>query len=194
MRRVILAVVTTAVVLLLLLSFKSYTSTSPLAPAAVAGPDPSTGSTSTGSTGTGSTSTGSTGTGSTGTGSTSTGSTGTPSTSAPATGSSVTPDATATSGGTSAGAKTVTGDVVQTIYGPVQVRITVANGKVTVAAAIQYPDGTPRDSQINAFAIPQLQQETIGVSTPNIDAVSGATYTSQGYIGSLQSALDKAGL
>jgi uncharacterized protein with FMN-binding domain len=184
MRRVILAIVTTAVVLVLLLSFKSHTSTSPLAPAAVAGPDPSTGSTSMGSTGTGTTGTGTTGTGSTGT----------PSTSSPATGSSVTPDATATSGGTSAGAKTVTGDVVQTIYGPVQVRITVANGKVTVAEAIQFPDGTPRDSQINAFAIPQLQQETIGVSTPNIDAVSGATYTSQGYIGSLQSALDKAGL
>ena len=179
MRRVILAIVTTAVVLVLLLSFKSHTSTSPLAPVAVAGPDPSTGST---------------GTGRTGTGTTGTGTTGTPSTSSPATSSSVTPDATATSGGTSAGAKTVTGDVVQTIYGPVQVRITVANGKVTVAEAIQFPDGTPRDSQINAFAIPQLQQETIGVSTPNIDAVSGATYTSQGYIGSLQSALDKAGL
>jgi uncharacterized protein with FMN-binding domain len=179
MRRVILAIIATAVVLVLLLSFKSHTSTSPLAPTAVAGPDPSTGSTSTGTTGTGSTGTGSTGT---------------PSTSTPATGSSVTPDATATSGGTSAGAKTVTGDVVQTIYGPVRVRITVANGKVTAAEAIQYPDGTPRDSQINAFAIPQLQQETIGVSTPNIDAVSGATYTSQGYIGSLQSALDKAGL
>jgi len=169
MRRVILAIVTTAVVLVLLLSFKSHTSTSPLAPAAVAGPDPSTGSTSTGSTSTGGTST-------------------------PATGSSATPTATATSGGTSAGGRTVTGDVVQTIYGPVQVRITVANGKVTTAEAIQYPDGTPRDSQINAFAIPQLQLETIGVSTPNIDAVSGATYTSQGYIGSLQSALDKAGL
>jgi hypothetical protein len=118
---------------------------------------------------------------------------------APASGSSATPTTGATGGGstgggTSAGARTVTGDAVQTIYGPVQVKITVADGKVTAAAAIEYPDGTPRDYQINSFAIPQLQQETIGVSTPNIDAVSGATYTSQGYIGSLQSALDKAGL
>jgi len=166
MRRVILAIVTTAVVLVLLLSFKSHTSTSPLAPTAAAGPDPSTGSASTGSTSTG----------------------------IPVTSSSATPTATSASGGSPAGAKTVTGDVVQTIYGPVQVKITVAGGRVTAAEAIQYPDGTPRDDQINAFAIPQLQQETIGVSTPDIDAISGATYTSQGYIGSLQSALDKAGL
>lgn len=116
------------------------------------------------------------GTGSSGTG---TSSTGTPSSG---------------STGTSAGGKTVTGNVVQTIYGPVQVKITVANGKVTGAQALEYPDGTPRDDQINSYAIPALQQETLGVSSPNIDAVSGATYTSQGYIGSLQSALDKAGL
>jgi len=70
----------------------------------------------------------------------------------------------------------------------------VADGKVTAAQAIEYPEGTPRDYQINEYAIPLLQQETVGVTTPQIDAVSGATYTSEGYIGSLQSALDKAGL
>ena len=168
MRRVILAIASTAVVLVLLLSFKSHTSVSALVPAAVA-PNPNP----------------------------------TPSASMPAGGSSASsspasPTATAASGGTSASTpaadKTVTGDAVETIYGPVQVRVTVANGKVTAAEAIEYPDGTPRDYQINSYAIPMLQQETVGVSSPNIDAVSGATYTSQGYIGSLQSALDKAGL
>jgi uncharacterized protein with FMN-binding domain len=159
MRRVILAIASTAAVLVLLLSFKSHTSTSALVPAAVApSPNP------------------------------------TPSASTPAGGSSATPTASATTGGTSAGGRTVTGDAVQTVYGPVQVKITVSNGKVTAATAIEYPDGTPRDYQINSYAIPMLQQETVGVSSPNIDTVSGATYTSQGYIGSLQSALDKTGL
>ena len=180
MRRVILAIVTTAVVLVLLLSFKSHTGASALVPAAV-GPGPDTGTPGTGTLNTGvpvlpSTST------STGAGLS------TPSATAS------TPKARGTSGGTSTTAKTVTGDAVETIYGPVQVRITVADGKVTGAQAIEYPEGTPRDQQINAFAIPLLQQETIGVTSPQIDAVSGATYTSEGYIGSLQSALDKAGL
>lgn len=161
MRRVILAIVTTAVVLVLLLSFKSHDGTSAVVPVA-AGPTPDQA------------------TGSTGTGGTGTGSTGTPA---------------AASGGSSAGkSATVTGAAVQTIYGPVQVKITVANGKVTAAQAVVYPMGTPRDEQINSYAIPALQQETLGVSSPDIDAVSGATYTSQGYIASLQSALDKAGL
>ena len=53
---------------------------------------------------------------------------------------------------------------------------------------------TPRDYQINSYAIPALNQETLGASSANIDSISGATYTSQGYIGSLQSALDQAGL
>ena len=94
----------------------------------------------------------------------------------------------------SGGAKTVTGLAVNTAYGPVQVQITVKGGKVTNAQATVYPQETPRDEQINAYAIPQLNQETVAASSARIDAVSGATYTSQGYIGSLQSAVDQAGL
>ena len=94
----------------------------------------------------------------------------------------------------SAAAKTVTGAAWPTIYGPVQVKITVAGGKVTAATAVEYPLGTPRDQQINSYAIPQLNAEAVAAGSAHIDAVSGATYTSQGYIGSLQSALDKAGL
>ena len=57
-----------------------------------------------------------------------------------------------------------------------------------------YPDGTMRDVQINEFALPELVQETISADSASIDAVSGASYTSQGYISSLQSAIDKAGI
>jgi uncharacterized protein with FMN-binding domain len=91
-------------------------------------------------------------------------------------------------------AKTVTGTAADTIYGPVQVQITVKNGKVTAAQAVQYPQDSPRDQQINSYAIPVLNQEAVSASSAKIDAVSGATYTSGGYVTSLQSALDKAGL
>jgi uncharacterized protein with FMN-binding domain len=85
--------------------------------------------------------------------------------------------------------------VINTQYGPVQVRITVSGGKVTAATITQYPSGDPRSQQINAYAVPILQKETVGTSSANsVDMVSGATYTSEGYLQSLQSALDKAGL
>jgi uncharacterized protein with FMN-binding domain len=90
-----------------------------------------------------------------------------------------------------AATKTVTGDSINTRWGPVQVKITVSNGKITSATAVDYPENNPRDEEINATAIPKLQQESIGQSTSKIDMVSGATYTSEGYIQSLQSALDK---
>jgi uncharacterized protein with FMN-binding domain len=89
---------------------------------------------------------------------------------------------------------TVTGAVADTFYGPVQVQVTVKGGKVTAAKATQYPSGTSRDDQINSYAIPVLNTEAVSASSAHIDAVSGATYTSEGYISSLQSALDKAGL
>jgi uncharacterized protein with FMN-binding domain len=96
-------------------------------------------------------------------------------------------------GGTStAGAKSVTGAAANTIYGPVQVQIMVKAGKVTAAKAVEYPQDTPRDSQINAYAIPVLDREAASVGSAKIDMVSGATYTSRGYTTSLQSALDQA--
>jgi uncharacterized protein with FMN-binding domain len=97
-------------------------------------------------------------------------------------------------GGASSAATTVTGAEAQTIYGPVQVKVTVKNGKVTAAEAIEYPNNEPRDAQINAYAIPALNSEAVSASSARIDTISGATYTSQGYMSSLQSALDKAGL
>ncbi|MFF4274025.1 FMN-binding protein [Streptomyces sp. NPDC001536] len=88
--------------------------------------------------------------------------------------------------------KTVTGAVSQTQYGPVQVRVTVANGKITKAEAVQQPKGGQSD-QVNGNAIPKLNQAAVAAGNADIDAVSGATYTSAGYKQSLQSALDQAG-
>jgi uncharacterized protein with FMN-binding domain len=94
----------------------------------------------------------------------------------------------------SSGTVTVTGTAAQTRYGPVQVALTVANGQLTAVDAVDYPQDRARDVQINSYAIPVLDQEALAAKTSNIDMVSGATYTSAGYISSLQSALNKAGL
>jgi uncharacterized protein with FMN-binding domain len=93
-----------------------------------------------------------------------------------------------------AAARTVTGDAVQTDYGPVQVRITLSGGRITAATAVQAPSSTPRSQEITSSAVPRLDRAAVSAQSAEIDAVSGATYTSEGYIGSLQSALDKAGV
>ena len=90
--------------------------------------------------------------------------------------------------------KTVTGGASQTRYGPVQVQLTVKNGTITGVTAVQSPGYDPRSQQINAYAIPVLNQEALAARSANISMVSGATYTSDGYLASLQSALGKAGL
>ena len=85
-----------------------------------------------------------------------------------------------------------------TSTGEIQIKgdgdVTVKAGKVTKVEAVEYPENGPRDAQINAFAIPQLNQEATSAGNANIDMISGATFTSQGYLSSLQSALDQAGL
>jgi uncharacterized protein with FMN-binding domain len=98
-------------------------------------------------------------------------------------------------GSTSSGsASTVTGDVADTRWGPVQVQLTVASDRITDVSVVRYPDGNGRDQQINARALPILVQETLDAQSARIDMVSGATVTSDGYLRSLQSALDQAGL
>jgi uncharacterized protein with FMN-binding domain len=81
-----------------------------------------------------------------------------------------------------------------TRWGPVQVKLTLKNGKITDVAVVQYPDGNPRDQEINASALPVLVKETLDAQSADVDMVTGATVTSDGYIRSLQAALDKAGL
>ncbi|MGC0342110.1 FMN-binding protein [Streptomyces sp. SLBN-8D4] len=91
------------------------------------------------------------------------------------------------------GTKTVTGDTIQTRWGPVQVRVTVKDGKLTEVTAVTYPTDNPRDQEINSYALPRLRSEALQAQSADIDTVSGATYTSDGYRQSLQSALDSAG-
>ncbi|UQU61706.1 FMN-binding protein [Couchioplanes caeruleus] len=94
----------------------------------------------------------------------------------------------------SAAARTYTGSVAQTRWGPVQVGITVSGGRITDVAVPVYPNGNHRDQEINAYALPVLRQETLAAQGAAIDAVSGATVTSDGYVESLQAALDAAHL
>jgi len=169
MRRVVLALFSTVTGLVILLGFKTHSPTSTI-PAAVSTTGP-TGSSDSGDTDTGGAASGSAGSSA-----------------------SSTPTATASTSSASAATKTVTGDSVDTQWGPVQVQITVSNGKVTTAQAVVYPQNNPRDQEINAYAIPTLNQEAVSSGSAQIDMVSGATVTSGGYISSLQSALDKAGL
>ncbi|MFJ3808182.1 FMN-binding protein [Streptomyces sp. NPDC090073] len=99
--------------------------------------------------------------------------------------------ASGTAGSAAGQARTVTGKAVRTQYGPVQVRITLGGGRITKAEAVQAPKGGLSD-QKTQLAVPKLNQEAVAAGNADIDAVSGATYTSTGYKQSLQSALDQA--
>ncbi|MER7282918.1 FMN-binding protein [Dactylosporangium sp. NPDC000244] len=98
------------------------------------------------------------------------------------------------SGNPAGSGKTYDGSTTPTRWGPVQVRITVEGGKVTDVEAVTYPTANRRDQQINAYALPQLRTEALQAQSADIDSVSGATVTSEGYKTSLQAALDAAGI
>ncbi|MEV7087769.1 FMN-binding protein [Streptomyces sp. NPDC093085] len=123
--------------------------------------------------------------------------TGAPAATAPAPGTSApsaAPSSGAPSGATGAhGDGTYTGDPVDTPYGAVQVSATVRAGRLTAVRVDQVPSRDGHSQRIADYAVPRLTQEALAAHSAHIDAVSGASYTSQGYIGSLQSALDKAG-
>ncbi|WP_316525595.1 FMN-binding protein [Kitasatospora brasiliensis] len=86
----------------------------------------------------------------------------------------------------------VSGNTVNTRYGPVQVQVTLAGSRITAVDVVKYPNSERRDREINSSALPVLNQEAISAQSAHIDVVSGATYTSDGYVRSLQSALDRA--
>jgi uncharacterized protein with FMN-binding domain len=100
-----------------------------------------------------------------------------------------TPTTTSAGGGT-----TYKGSVASTRWGDVQVSITVAGGRITAVIVPVYPSSNGRDQQINARALPILTRETIAAQSADIDTVSGATVTSDGYRESLQAAIDAAHL
>ena len=90
-----------------------------------------------------------------------------------------------------AGETAVDGKVASTSYGPVQIQLIKRAGKIVKVAVLVQPTNTLHDVQIGEFAFPKLISETLAAQSGKIDAVSGATYTSAGYVQSLQSALDK---
>lgn len=87
---------------------------------------------------------------------------------------------------------TYTGGAANTRYGPVQVQISVAGGQIAEVQVLDYPASNSKDRQINERALPILISETTQAQSARIDMVSGATYTSDGYIASLQSSIDQA--
>ena len=88
------------------------------------------------------------------------------------------------------GEHALTGHAIDTVYGPVQVRVVERSKKIVGVNILQHPAETTMDIQIGQFAFPRLVGETVTAQSARIDTVSGATYTSHGYISSLQSALD----
>jgi uncharacterized protein with FMN-binding domain len=83
------------------------------------------------------------------------------------------------------------GTLVQTRFGPIQIRISLRDGKIDDVTAITAPSGNPRTDQINAAALPKLRERALAARSADIETVSGATYTSAGYRESLQAAIDK---
>jgi uncharacterized protein with FMN-binding domain len=88
------------------------------------------------------------------------------------------------------GETTITGKVANTVYGPVQIELVVKSHKIVKVAVLEQPTNTIHDIQIGEFAFPKLISETLAAQDAKVDAVSGASYTSAGYISSLQSAVD----
>ena len=102
------------------------------------------------------------------------------------------PAATPTKAAASSVSGSFTGDVINVGYGPVQVKITVSNGKITEATAVQAPSG--RSQRFTDYSVPNLRQQTLSAQSAAISGVSGASYTSYGWYKSLITALQKAGM
>ena len=88
--------------------------------------------------------------------------------------------------------RTVDGDVEQTPFGPIQVQLTYTGTHITAVTELQSPNDRGRSIEINQQAGPILEQEVLSSQSAKIDTVSGATYTSDGYAQSVQSAIDKS--
>lgn len=85
-----------------------------------------------------------------------------------------------------------TGNVTDAYYGLVQVRAKISGGKISDVIFLQYPNDRRTSIEINTQAMPLLKQEAVQTQSAKVAGVSGATQTSQAFIQSLQSALDKA--
>ena len=90
------------------------------------------------------------------------------------------------------GELTINGSVARTRYGPVQIQVEIKSNKIIDVRTLRAPDSNGRDTEINGYALPQLRAEVLAAQSAHVDTVGGATYTSDGYRKSLQSALDAA--
>jgi uncharacterized protein with FMN-binding domain len=90
--------------------------------------------------------------------------------------------------------RSMLGATVATPYGNVQVKVIMIGSRIADVRAVHLTDENDRSRQISAAAAPVLRRETLARQSAQIDAVSGATYTSAGYQQSLQAALDRAHL
>jgi len=88
---------------------------------------------------------------------------------------------------------TYTGSSIRTRFGNVQVAVTIASGSITEVTALQLTDADGRSVQISNRAAPILRSEVLASQSAQVSNVSGATYTTQAYLTSVQSALDLAG-
>jgi uncharacterized protein with FMN-binding domain len=187
MRRIVYAVGGTAAGLAMLLTFKSYTGASAVSTTGRTG---AAGAAATGGMAAGA---GTSGTGTvSGSGGTA-GTTGTGAGTGAGTGNAAgnAPSGSSPAQGATSGTQEISGNVASTAYGPVQVRLTVTSHRIVKVTILQRPTAAAHDLQIGQFAFPQLEAETLSVQSAKINAVSGATYTSGGYIQSLQSAIDR---
>lgn len=87
---------------------------------------------------------------------------------------------------------TYTGQSISTRFGDMQVQITVSGGRITDVTPLQITDREFRSQEISQRAVPILRQEVLQAQSAQVSYVSGATYSSDGYLQSLQSALDQA--
>lgn len=101
-----------------------------------------------------------------------------------------TPTPSASAPATSTAPVVVNGAVENTRFGPVQVQLTFVGTKITAVKTLQSPSDDGRSVSINSYATPMLEQEVLASQSAQIDTVSGATYTSDGYVQSVQSAID----
>ena len=92
----------------------------------------------------------------------------------------------------SGGDKQVDGDVIPTQFGDIQVRVVESAGKIVDIKALQLPSDRRRSREISQYSEPILHDEALQAQSAQIDTVSGATYTSEAYRESLQSAIDRA--
>ncbi len=104
------------------------------------------------------------------------------------------PSASSSSSSSSTASRKIVGATEDTPFGPMQAEIIVTGSKITDVKLLQETNMGGRSVEISNYAVPILRQEVLKAQSANVDTVGGATYSSEGYLASVQSAIDKAHL